>query len=148
MFGSLGFSEVMMILIIGLIIFGPKKLPEIGRSIGNAIREFRRASNDIVNTLSLDTEYSPQTRRSYADYGDAYASSYVETSTEPTVSQGEVPADEVNVAASPQEPYVDLSGETDSTTATADSSRPRHRHRRVLASQRLDAGHRNTRRRV
>lgn len=147
MFGSLGFGEVMMILIIGLIIFGPKKLPEIGRSLGNAIREFRRASNDIVNTFSLDTDYSSSSRRSYSDYGSSYAepSSY----TEPTVSQSDIVADDVNVAPSPDEPYstsFEKTGTESDTVAT--SSKARSSHRRVLATPRLFAAHRNTRRRV
>jgi len=146
MFGSLGFSEVMMILIIGLIIFGPKKLPEIGRSLGNAIREFRRASNDIMNTLSLENEYSSTTRRSYSDY-----SSYSEPSsyTDQTVSQSDIVADDVNVAPSPEEPYSNVYGESDTETASgASSDKVRSSHRRVLATPRPFVAHRNTRRRV
>jgi TatA/E family protein of Tat protein translocase len=146
MFGSLGFSEVMMILIIGLVIFGPKKLPEIGRSLGNAIREFRRASNDIMNTLSLENEYSSTTRRSYSDY-----SSYSEPSsyTEQTVSQSDIVADDVNVAPSPEEPYSNVYGESDTETASgASSDKVRSSHRRVLATPRPFVAHRNTRRRV
>jgi len=146
MFGSLGFSEVMMILIIGLIIFGPKKLPEIGRSLGNAIREFRRASNDIMNTLSLENEYSSTTRRSYSDY-----SSYSEPTsyTEQTVSQSDIVADDVNVAPSPEEPYSNVYGESDTETASgASSDKVRSSHRRVLATPRPFVAHRNTRRRV
>jgi TatA/E family protein of Tat protein translocase len=146
MFGSLGFSEVMMILIIGLIIFGPKKLPEIGRSLGNAIREFRRASNDIMNTLSLENEYSSTTRRSYSDY-----SSYSEPTsyTDQTVSQSDIVADDVNVAPSPEEPYSNVYGESDTETASgASSDKVRSSHRRVLATPRPFVAHRNTRRRV
>ena len=51
MFGSLGFPELMMIFAVALIVFGPKKLPEIGRSIGRAMGEFKRATNDLKNTL-------------------------------------------------------------------------------------------------
>lgn len=141
MFGSLGFGEVMMILIIGLIIFGPKKLPEIGRSLGNAIREFRRASNDIVNTFSLDADYSSSSRRSYSDYGSSYA--------EPTVSQSDIVADDVNVAPSPDEPYSVASEDatTDNGVSVA-PSKARSVYRRGLAAQRLSTAHRNTRRRV
>ena len=48
--GNLGFTEMMLILIIALIIFGPKKLPEIGKTIGKGLAEFRRASNELRNT--------------------------------------------------------------------------------------------------
>jgi sec-independent protein translocase protein TatA len=41
----------MIIFVIALIIFGPRKLPELGRSLGNSLKEFKRASNDLRNTL-------------------------------------------------------------------------------------------------
>jgi len=43
MFGSIGMPELIIILVIALIIFGPRKLPELGRSLGRSIGEFRRA---------------------------------------------------------------------------------------------------------
>ena len=54
MFGSLGFPELMLIFFVALIVFGPRKLPDIGRSIGKALGEFKRASNDIKNTLEQE----------------------------------------------------------------------------------------------
>ena len=47
MFGSLGFQELIIIFAIALLVFGPKKLPEVGRSIGRALREFRKTSDEI-----------------------------------------------------------------------------------------------------
>jgi len=51
MFGSIGGTELLVILVIALLIFGPRKLPELGRTIGSALSEFRRASNDIKRSL-------------------------------------------------------------------------------------------------
>lgn len=51
MFGSLGFTEIAFILVLALLLFGPKRLPEIGRTIGKGLAEFRRASNDLRRTL-------------------------------------------------------------------------------------------------
>jgi TatA/E family protein of Tat protein translocase len=51
MFGSLGFTEIAFILVLALLLFGPKRLPEIGRTIGKGLGEFRRASNDLRRTL-------------------------------------------------------------------------------------------------
>lgn len=48
---NIGFPEIILILIIALLIFGPKKLPEIGKSIGKAISELRRASNELKETI-------------------------------------------------------------------------------------------------
>ena len=50
MFG-LGTPELVIILVIALVIFGPRKLPELGRSLGRSIGEFKRASNELRNTL-------------------------------------------------------------------------------------------------
>jgi TatA/E family protein of Tat protein translocase len=51
MFGSIGMPELMIIFVIALIIFGPRKLPELGRSLGKSLAEFKRASNELKNTL-------------------------------------------------------------------------------------------------
>jgi TatA/E family protein of Tat protein translocase len=51
MFGSIGMTELVIILVIALIIFGPRKLPELGRSLGKSIGEFKRASNELRNTI-------------------------------------------------------------------------------------------------
>jgi sec-independent protein translocase protein TatA len=45
---SLGFPELVLILVIALIVFGPGKLPSVGASIGRAINEFKKASRDII----------------------------------------------------------------------------------------------------
>lgn len=54
MFGRIALPELILILVIALIIFGPRKLPEIGRSIGRGIRELRQATAEISKTVSLD----------------------------------------------------------------------------------------------
>lgn len=51
---NLGFSEMAFIFILALIIFGPKKLPEIGRQIGKALAEFKRASNEFKWQLEAE----------------------------------------------------------------------------------------------
>lgn len=51
MFGSIGFPELVMIFIVALLLFGPKQLPNLGRSLGRALAEFKRASNDLQRTL-------------------------------------------------------------------------------------------------
>ena len=48
--GHIGFPELVIIFVIALLIFGPKKLPEMGRSLGKGIREFRRATNELKST--------------------------------------------------------------------------------------------------
>jgi sec-independent protein translocase protein TatA len=53
MFG-IGAPELILILIIALVIFGPGKLPEIGKSIGKALNEFKKASRDLSNEVKED----------------------------------------------------------------------------------------------
>jgi Tat protein translocase TatB subunit len=51
MFGSLGGSELLLILVLALLLFGPRRLPQIGRTIGRAMAEFRKATNDLRSSL-------------------------------------------------------------------------------------------------
>ena len=60
MFGSIGMPELIIILVIALIIFGPRKLPELGRSLGRSIGEFKRASNELRNTLEEEIRVEEQ----------------------------------------------------------------------------------------
>lgn len=61
MFGSVGVPELIIIFTIALIIFGPRKLPELGKSLGKSLAEFKRASNELKNTL--DEEIRLEERR-------------------------------------------------------------------------------------
>lgn len=51
MFGSIGVPELILIFILALLLFGPRKLPDIGKNLGRAMGEFRRASNDLRRSL-------------------------------------------------------------------------------------------------
>jgi len=52
--GPLGFPELILIFIVALIVFGPRRLPEIGRTIGKALGEFKKASDDLKNTIERE----------------------------------------------------------------------------------------------
>jgi len=52
--GSLGLPEIIFILVIALLIFGPKRLPEIGRTLGKGMAEFRKATNDLKQTITTE----------------------------------------------------------------------------------------------
>jgi TatA/E family protein of Tat protein translocase len=60
MFGSIGMPELIIIFVIALIIFGPRKLPELGRSLGKSLAEFKRASNELRSTLEEEIRLEEQ----------------------------------------------------------------------------------------
>lgn len=66
MIGSIGTMELIVILVIALMVFGPRKLPELGRSIGKSLGEFKRASNDLRHTLEDEIHVEEQARREAA----------------------------------------------------------------------------------
>lgn len=59
--GPIGVPELIILLVVALIVFGPRKLPELGRSLGKSIGEFKRASNELRNTL--DEEIRSEERK-------------------------------------------------------------------------------------
>ncbi len=63
---SLGTSELMLILVVALIFFGPRKLPQISRQIGKSLAEFRKASDDFKRTwereVAMETQLEPEPR--------------------------------------------------------------------------------------
>ncbi|MEE9455517.1 MAG: twin-arginine translocase TatA/TatE family subunit [bacterium] len=61
MFGSIGIQEVLLVLGIGLLLFGARKLPEIGKGLGKGIREFKKAQRALTDPLtSEDSDKKPQ----------------------------------------------------------------------------------------
>ena len=60
---NIGPTELIIILVLALIVFGPQRLPEIGRSIGRSLREFRRASDEIRGEIERDLDVDETTHR-------------------------------------------------------------------------------------
>src|SRR2546423_14838867 len=81
MFGSLGFPELLVIFVIALIIFGPRKLPEIGRSLGKSLAELKKASNELKSTLEEEIRLEEQ--RSTLESSKATHASASPTATTP-----------------------------------------------------------------
>jgi sec-independent protein translocase protein TatA len=62
-FGNLGLPEIMLVLVIVLLVFGAKRLPEIGASFGKGIREFKRSISDASNAVTGDDATTPPSRQ-------------------------------------------------------------------------------------
>ena len=72
--GTLGIQEMVVIFVIALVLFGPKKLPELGRTIGKAITEFRRASNDLKATFEREMQTLERESQSMSQVAQVTAS--------------------------------------------------------------------------
>ena len=82
MFGSVGMPEMLIILVIALIIFGSRKLPELGSSLGKSLAEFKRASNELKNTLEEEIRLDEQrTTQDAAKAKEAAAAPQASTET-------------------------------------------------------------------
>lgn len=64
--GPIGIPELIIILVIALLILGPRKLPEVGASLGKGIREFRKATNDIQEATTLEPTQTATTQQPQA----------------------------------------------------------------------------------
>ena len=140
--GPIGVQEMIIIFIVALVLFGPKKLPELGRTIGKALTEFRRATSDLkssfereMHNLEREAELKETTASiakelpsasdyySYNDFAEyipdseSYNTNTATNST--TVSASEVPGAESQEIAQTQESPATESAHTDAEPATA-----------------------------
>ncbi|MGM7719219.1 twin-arginine translocase TatA/TatE family subunit [uncultured Metabacillus sp.] len=66
MLQNIGIPGLILILVIALIIFGPSKLPEIGRAFGSTLKEFKKATNDLVNGDKKDSDNEEDDKKLHA----------------------------------------------------------------------------------
>jgi TatA/E family protein of Tat protein translocase len=130
MFGTLGWQEVVIVFVVALVLFGPKKLPELGRTIGKAITEFRRASSDLkatfereMHSIERDTESLRETAQSYHNQitDSYYDSSYSDyNSYDPESGSSSTSATESPVGASATQGAESTATETATIAAPAE----------------------------
>lgn len=70
--GPVGWQEMVIIFVVALVLFGPKKLPELGRTIGKAISEFRRASNELKSTFEREMQSLEREHESLKEVTSSY----------------------------------------------------------------------------
>ena len=94
--GPIGFPEMVIILVIALVVFGPRKLPELGRSLGRSLHEFKKASNELRSTLEDEIRIEEQrdTRAKSESEAKPAAAAQETAAAEPGAAEASQPADE------------------------------------------------------
>jgi len=70
LFGSIGMTELLVILVVALLVIGPKRLPNLARTIGRTLRDFKRATSDFENSIDIESDeefYDSETEKQKKD---------------------------------------------------------------------------------
>jgi sec-independent protein translocase protein TatA len=87
--GRIGAQELIIVLVIALIIFGPRKLPEIGSALGKSLREFKKATSEVKKSISLDDEDEPAEKEQAAEKKEQPAAKTAAEEKPPTENPAE-----------------------------------------------------------
>ena len=125
--GPLGVQETVFIFVLALLIFGPKKLPELGKTIGKAMSEFRRASSELrapfdreMNAIERENESLKDVTRQYAIEEHSYNhDSYYDSGDYGSGSYDHNSADITSVSASAPQGADDQAGQPQTTTSAS-----------------------------
>ena len=133
MFG-IGMPELILILAIALMVIGPKKLPDLAKSLGRAMREFKKATNELKGSLELDSEMK-DVKDTFDDIKSNIKNSVLENGAE---AESEAGTDRKVTALEKEygdwqkdpslDPPADAQATTDSPPDTADASAPPDGH--------------------
>ena len=123
--GTVGVQEMIVIFVIALVLFGPKKLPELGRTIGKAITEFRRASTDLKATFEREMQNLERETESLKQSAEATAQSIYQHSSFddhagylPSAPPNELSAHEPSTVSASELPGAESHGTTETAIAT------------------------------
>ena len=102
MFGSIGMPELILIFIVALLVFGPKKLPDIGKSLGKGLAEFKRASDELKRTIETEIEQGKTEISVVKEHVSSVQNTLISPPSEATVPRQ--PADPASVAVAESAP--------------------------------------------
>jgi len=106
MFG-IGTTEILIILVVALIVIGPKKLPDVARTLGKALGEFKRMSSDVKRTIDLESERAEETQRTVQAEKELFPPKEA-TDTSTTA--------DASAASDTDSPVIDVGEQSDATT--------------------------------
>ena len=123
MFGSVGGMEILVVLVLALLLFGPRKLPQIGRTVGKALSEFRRATTDFKLNLEreVDSAELRETRQEIDRAADEVKQAVVARGSIPAAESatgGRPPASTADDGDSPHDGSSSSTGDADSQRDT------------------------------
>src|SRR3970282_1903574 len=107
--GSIGFTEMLFIALLALLIFGPRKLPQLARTIGRPRPEFRRASGDLRHQLEDEVRTLEQQAQSALDGAEPHPTAALPA---PYQQGGTEPAPSASESAAPEMPKTDAEPNT------------------------------------
>lgn len=139
--GPIGAQEMIFIFVLALLLFGPKKLPELGRMLGKGLTEFRRAKNELKTTfeshmqeLERETRLEEQAKKAESSSSAPYSSATYpypydeygrETNAEPTHTEAQAPqAESIPERVAGTVPRSKTSFEAETVGATSEDIRP------------------------
>ena len=130
--GPLGVQETVFIFVLALLIFGPKKLPELGKTIGKAMSEFRRASSELratfdreMNAIERENESLKDVTRQYAIEEHSYNhDSYYDSGDYGSGSYDNNSADHTSVSASAPQGADDQAGHHETAVVEEHGTKP------------------------
>ena len=113
MFGSIGMTELIVIMVVALVVIGPKRLPEMARTLGKALGDFKRATSDFQSSFSMEDDYDldvldedvkqqdkkASTEESKDNEGDDEKEDTAESAAEPNQTETDEPAPEAGDTA-------------------------------------------------
>jgi Tat protein translocase TatB subunit len=104
MFG-IGMPELILIAVVALIVLGPNKLPDLAKSMGRALREFRKATSELKETFQVDSEIS-EAKKAFSDFHSEVNKAVQSETTRPETpaSAGTTPQPVTKATAPPAEP--------------------------------------------
>jgi sec-independent protein translocase protein TatA len=123
---SIGWPELLIVLVIALVIFGPKRLPDMGRQLGRGLREFKKATSEIQDHFDLSLEEKDDKVKDFpADVGRTTATTAAAAEASAATT---VPAAEASVAqaATPEAPGADAPEVVEGEVVREESDRPAH----------------------